>query len=471
MQQAPTSNLAQLGQDGSPAGTGSWIQVPPLAGLATYPDAAAIGYSVEENVRRLLRYAWIEKRAMEVALHWLAPTPEWEIKEALGLHLHLDALHVAALRSRIGEMRSPPPRMDITCDPALDRFFDELHTARNSIEKIAGLYGFLKSALLAAYHQHYAATNPVADYPTRNMLRHILVDEEEAALWGKEAVAAAMAHPDAGAAAAWIEHLAAFLAAAGGIMGDSPRPDMAPAPRHAAQYEADFFPQRDERFALRWTFTNPQRPVSLDDNVPLDERTLALMCRRIVEMDVPEYMTRIILLTENEPWDYYVEMTRQLWDEVRHAMLGSIYFANLGVDWQRLIAIHPGMSIRFLALNAQDAHTVLYAIEQKLMPGNSGKRLEYEISRNAEDMLAAQIQDYDWADEVLHVHIGRKWLLPKLNLRPQEAVERGWALRAATAGTLAPYEHLGEQVNWWPALVRQALKRDSAVAEFDLTRL
>lgn len=471
MQQAPTSNLTQLRQDERTASTGSWLQVPPLAGLAAYSDAAAIGYSVEENVRLLLRYAWIEKRAMEVALHWLAPTPEWEIKEALGLHLHLDALHVAALRSRIGEMRSPPPRMDVTCDPALDCFFDELLTARSSVEKIAGLYGVLKPALLAAYRQHYAAANPVADYPTRHMLQHILVDEEEAALWGKEAVAAAMSLPDAHEAAAWIEHLSAFLAAAGGITGSSPHPDVAPAPRRAAQYEPDFFPQRDERFALRWTFTNPQRQVSLNDNVPLDERTLALMCRRIVEMDVPEYMTRIILLAEDEPWDYYVDMTRQLWDEVRHAMLGSIYFAAMDVDWQRLIAIHPGMSIRFLALNVQDAHTVLYAIEQKLMPGNSGKRLEYEISRNAEDLLAAQIQDYDWADEVLHVHIGRKWLLPKLDLRPQEAVERGWALRAATAGALVPYEHLGEQVNWWPALVRQALKRDSAVAEFDLTRL
>ena len=85
--------------------------------------------------------------------------------------------------------------------------------------------------------------------------------------------------------------------------------------------------------------------------------------------------------------------------------------------------------------------------------------------------MAAHIQDYDWADEVLHVHIGRKWLLPRLNLRPAEAVERGWELRATTAGVLARYENWGEQVNWWPALVREALKRDSAVTAFDLTRL
>ncbi len=472
MQQFPRPDLTPTSAADRLADMVSVLQVPPLAGLATYSAASAVGYSVEENVALLLRYAWIEKRAMEIALHWLAPTPEWEIKEALGLHLHVDSQHVAALRARIGEMRSPAPRMDVTCDPALDRFFDELLTARDSIEKIVGLYGVLKPALLAAYRQHYAAINPVADYPTRYMLKHILVDEEETVLWGEQAVAVALQTPEAReGASVWSEHLAVFLAAAGGIGGDSPRPDPAPASRSTTRYEPDFFPQRDARFALRWTFVNPQRQVSLNEEAPLDERTLALMCRRIVEMDVPEYMTRIILEAKGEPWEYYVDMTRQLWDEVRHAMLGTVYFTAMEVDWKRLIAIHPGMSIRFLSLDVQDAHTVLYAIEQTLMPGNSGKRLEYEISRNAADPLAAQIQDYDWADEVLHVHIGRKWLLPRLNLRPSEAVDRGWALRATTADVLAQYEHLGEQVNWWPELVREALKRDSAITTFDLTRL
>ena len=114
---------------------------------------------------------------------------------------------------------------------------------------------------------------------------------------------------------------------------------------------------------------------------------------------------------------------------------------------------------------------MLYAIEQNLMPGTTGKRLEYEISRNAEDQLAAAIQDYDWADEVLHVQTGRKWLLPKLDIRADEAVNRGWEIRAGTAAVLDQYEELGEQKNWWPDLVRLALGRETAMQSFDLTRL
>lgn len=448
------------------------MSLPPLAGLGSYEEAARIGYDVEANVQRFWRYAWFEKRLMDVALYWLAPTPEWEAKEALGLHAHLSATHVAALRKRVSEMRNPAPRMETSPDEAIDRFFGELLTSNDTLEKIVGMYGVLRPALLEAYRAHYAHSNPVADYPTRHMLRHIIVDEEDINELGQQAVQAIIATEDERTRAeAWKAHLAAYLEACGGIMGVADRPSQLPAPRATTPFKPDYFPQRDDRFAMRWNFTNPQRQVSLNEEAPLDERTVALMCRRIVEMDVPEYMGRIIAESHDESWEYYVEMTRQLWDEVRHAMLGTIYFESRGVNWKEKIAIHPGMAIRLHSLSVHEAHNVLYAIEQNLMPADRGKRLEYEISRNANDALAAFIQDYDWADEVLHVHIGRKWLLPKLNMKPNEAVKRGWEIRATTANVLDDLERNGEQKNWWPDLVREVLGRETAMTSFDLKRL
>ncbi len=99
------------------------MPLPPLAGLASYEQAAHIGYDVEANVQRFCRYAWFEKRLMDVALYWLPSTPEWEAKEAFGLHAHLGAVHVAALRKSASEMRNPAPRMDASPDDAIDRFF------------------------------------------------------------------------------------------------------------------------------------------------------------------------------------------------------------------------------------------------------------------------------------------------------------------------------------------------------------
>ena len=100
--------------------------LPSLASLCSYEQAAQLGYSVEQDVERFVRYAWLEKQAMEIGLAWLNPTPEWEMKEALSLHVYLDAEHVSALRTRVSEMRNPPPRMDVCPSPGIQAFMDEL---------------------------------------------------------------------------------------------------------------------------------------------------------------------------------------------------------------------------------------------------------------------------------------------------------------------------------------------------------
>src|SRR5207237_8510832 len=90
----------------------SSLDLPELAGLATYAGAARIGFSVDENVRRLLRFHWVERRLMAAMVAHLPAEPVWEVKCALALHQWQSAEHVDALRQRIGEMRSPVPRLD-----------------------------------------------------------------------------------------------------------------------------------------------------------------------------------------------------------------------------------------------------------------------------------------------------------------------------------------------------------------------
>jgi len=38
-------------------------------------------------------------------------------------------------------------------------------------------------------------------------------------------------------------------------------------------------------------------------------------------------------------------MTRQLWDEARHAMMGEVGFANLGIDWPNKVMINYTWSL------------------------------------------------------------------------------------------------------------------------------
>jgi hypothetical protein len=160
-------------------------------------------------------------------------------------------------------------------------------------------------------------------------------------------------------------------------------------------------------------------------------------------------------------------MCRQLWDETRHSMMGSIYFENHGIPWREKIALHLAFPLHLnFALSQQESHIVLFAIEQGLMPAKTGKRYEWETTKLANDPLATLFQDYDWADEVLHAQIGRRWLLPKLTTDVAQTMQRGWELMSTFGNTIAQYQDRGEQRNWWPDFVRETLGRESSMTSY-----
>ena len=446
------------------------LGIPELAGVSTYAGAARVGFSVDENVRRLVRFHWIERRLMLLSVSHLPATPEWEVKCALALHQWLAVGHANALRTRVTEMRNPAPRMDVAPDPALDAFLEELLRARDTVELLAGVYGVAHPALAAAYRAHIDGTNPLVDYPTVRVLRQALSDEDDIIAWGARALDACTR--DAGSrsrAEAWMAHLRAFLAGARGLAGDEttrPAPSL-PEPRAREPFVPDMHPRRDDRFEGKYNFNFPPHLVYNLPDVPADERNLALLCKRTLEMDVPEMMASFIIERADQPWEFYVDYSRQLWDEARHAMMGTVAFEARGIDWSR-IPLNVSFALRLnLHATPLERQTMLYGIEQSLMPADTGKRFEKETAESSGDALSSHFHDYDWADEVLHAQIGRRWVRRE-GIEPAEAIERTKAIHERTWAELERYRGRDPQDSWWADFVRTVLGHESAVREDEL---
>jgi len=99
---------------------------------------------------------------------------------------------------------------------------------------------------------------------------------------------------------------------------------------------------------------------------------------------------------------------------------------------------------------------VLYFIEQGLMT-RTGKRYEWEVGQDSGIPLAATIQDFDWADEVLHSQIGRQWYVPEFGTL-QKALDFGdqaWS-RILSNWAQVKEQGLTDHANWWPAVYAQA---------------
>jgi hypothetical protein len=448
--------------------------LPPLAGLCSFEEAQKPGLSVEECVRRLKRYHYALKRLHEVLLARLAAEPIYELKMAFSLHAHYCAEHVAVLRARVGEMREPPLGLEIVPEPNLGIAFDEIRAAPTTAELLLGLYTVAVPQLIAGFERHVAETNPLADAPTVRIARFALLELRDMAAYGAAAVEKLVSSEQREGASPWLRLLGGWFAAAGGLDGSQPPVATGASRRYSAQpFVYDGVPRRDERFPDPYNMGVNAEAFLYDPEMPVEPKVVMMFYKRLREIDVPEMMSSIIAETRDKPWAYYRDMTRQLWDEARHAMMGEVGFAALGIDWPRSVMINFTWSLGLnTQLAARERHGVLYFIEQGLMP-KTGKRFEWETARAAHFPLSAVFQDYDWADEVLHARVGRDWYVSTFD-NPKEAVEWGdrcWS-KVVMGWKQWRDEGLTEHRNWWPEVYReycerQGLQPDPAVLAFD----
>jgi hypothetical protein len=436
----------------------SYRDLPQLAGLCTVEEAAKPGLSVEECVRRLKWFHYAFKRLHQILVARLTAEPIYELKTGFAHHAYLCAEHVQALRTRIAEMREPPLGLEDVPHPALEAFFDEILAAPTTQSLLAGLYAHAFGALHVAIEKYLAETNPLTDAPSRRLLQFALIEVHEMQQFGTKSIAALGSPPKM---REWFTTVLDHLLLASDLISG---PLLAPARNGAAiprlysdvPYRYDPMPHRDERFQDPWNQGVNAEAFLYDEHLPAKAKVLMMLYKRLREIDVPEMMASIITQTPGKPWGYYRDMTRQLWDEARHAMMGEVGFVALGVDWTKA-RITWNWSYRLnTECTPMERHGVLHFIEQGLMP-RTGKRYEFEVATASGLPLAATIQDFDWADEVLHSQIGRQWYVPEFPSL-QAALEYGdvaWS-KVLSNWSAVKEQGLTQHENWWPSIYTQA---------------
>jgi len=439
----------------------TYRNLPELAGITTMNDAMKPGLSVEECVRRLKRYHYGFKRLHQILTARITAEPIYELKMGFSLHAHLCAEHTAGLRKRVGEMREPPLGLEAVPDPNLEIFFDEILAAPSTEELLLGIYDTAVPALRQALEKHLQDTNLLVDHPTVRVCRFALMELQDMLDFGARCIASLVDAQARQRSAEWISLLERALNAAGNLGGTDKVGAQVVDRRHSANpYAYDRVPKRDARFPDPYNMGVNAEVFLYDKKFPAQPKILMMFYKRLREIDVPEMMSSIITETQGKPWGYYRNMTRQLWDEARHAMMGEVGFANLEIDWPARVMINYTWS---LALNTQlkplERHAVLYFIEQGLIP-KTGKRFEWEVGRASHNPLSALFQDYDWADEVLHARIGRDWYLKEFT-NPQEAVKYGDECWSRVLMNWENWRQTGltQHRNWWPEVYRDACKQ------------
>jgi hypothetical protein len=450
--------------------------LPPLVGLHSMRQATSRGLAVTESVARVKRLHWSLRRLHRVFVSRITSMPIYELKMAFSLHAHYCAEHVGELAARVREMRQPPYGLEVSPDASLDLYFDEILAAPTTVALVLGLYEKAVPAIIRGLEHLIADTNRLFDHATYRICRLTLVEMQDVQAYGEEAVRCLVSEENRTELQSWLEILDRMLAAAGDLDGKL-KPSGEAVARHFSEppYKYDPVPKRDGRFKDPYNMGVNAEAMLFDPKVKPLPKTIMLYFKRMREIDVPEMMASILAESANKPWEYYRDMTRQLWDEARHAMMGETGFVSLGIDWSK-IPLNFTWSLGLnTMLSSKERHAVLYTIEQGLMPKKTGKEYEWEVAVATADPVTAMIQDYDWADEILHAKIGREWIVPEIGSQAEAMAygDKAWS-KILVDWKKWKEDGLTEHRNWWPEVYQAAclhwgIEPDPALLAYNTT--
>ena len=316
------------------------LGLPEVAGLGSLREMMTPGLTVDQVVTRLKRYHYSLQRLWRIFLSRLTAEPVYELKMAWSLHAWNCAELITPIRDRVAEMRHPPLGLDKVPDEHLKLFFDEIQAAPTAWEVCAGIYQKALPALKEGMERHLAETNPLADHPTCRVLRHALMEIQEMLEWGARAVPCLPPTAEE-SGKTWLALLDACLAAASGLDGTQPARVETMAPVYSGKpWQYDSTPRRDERFPDPYNMGVHAEEFLYNPDYPARAKTLMMYYKRLREIDVPEMMASILVEMPDKPWKFYHDMTRQLWDEARHAMMGEVGFVSQSIEWPKHVMVN-----------------------------------------------------------------------------------------------------------------------------------
>jgi uncharacterized ferritin-like protein (DUF455 family) len=363
--------------------------------MALAAESLKRGYDVDDNAIRFSNYFHVLRELVHLSCGWLPLVADFEAKYRLGDHIHDDARAVSRVKRRLYELRHPSDYPGAPGDE-LGALVDRMNAASSANDYVAVAYGEAKPALLGAFRVHLEGLDPVSDEPSLRLLRKLVERQRR-----------------------HVEELGGV--AGGGAPGAVPGGDLGALPirlraeprelRVMARIER---PQRDS-FVEVTAEGDPYLAAELYVNdpelnhVPVEPEEQRHFFHGLMdaELTAAELIARNSHEYPEMPWDFHVDMARQVWDEVRHARVHhALMPSELGCRW----GDYP---VGFSYFQSVYAHDLLGRLalfnstsEQKAMWRHSRRR-SVLLERGQEKV--AMVFDYLLADEVPHVHNGVRW--------------------------------------------------------------
>lgn len=126
----------------------------------------------------------------------------------------------------------------------------------------------------------------------------------------------------------------------------------------------------------------------------------------LMEIQAAESCASLLFEAPDMPWEFYFDVARHLWDEMRHCQFGELKLQALGRDIREMGVSNTAYVLR-QTIVPLDRYAALTTQEADAFPG---KHLGLKDAIEHGDRLSSRAWSYDIADETQHVRYGHKWI-------------------------------------------------------------
>ncbi len=358
----------------------------------------------------LKTFYWLEFELSRITMGWAPSFADWDIKGQLVRMSYLHTTHMIFLEERINELPGANiGRKDWTPE-AMREAFERISIA-SSTEAFAASYNYAVIKLYERYDKLTRMLDTILDAPTLERLKYISTDRKELTEWGAEHAQFAFME-DMKARAEffkWQDYVNATWKVMELKLDKEGRGNEKEWPVYLVENPVGPVPPQaavDPRYPL--VDLNKYKSAMFDPKSPTHDSVKHMIFINASEMSAAETMTYLYYGVQRMPMEFYYDVARHTWDEVRHSQMGVRRLRQMGYKTEDF-SWHP--STVPSKENMDTAFPEFYSALTMVMEPCSfiKKRKSIDAFLDHGDPMSSIQSEFDIADERLHVNFGKKW--------------------------------------------------------------
>jgi hypothetical protein len=351
--------------------------------------------SPKQRGNMLRALAEFQTELFRVEAGFLPGLRRWELKREMAELIFRDARRVQELRVRCRELGGTFLPKHTSQAAAGRKLIEALCHAKDAEAAFSATFALIKPRLRRVIHSCLHVDLRVYDAPSIPVLQDNLAELDRQLTWAQQ-----QPEYQAVAPSDW-RHLISNLAD-GLEEGLADRPSGAEPTRTGRRIGTLPIP----RSAIPEGFKEIVSGTPASEGTDYSHRGLYHAHNFLMEIQASESCASLLFEAPDMPWEFYFDLSRHMWDEMRHCEFGELKLRSLGRDIREMGLSNTAYVLR-QTIDPLDRYAALTTQEADAFPG---KHAGLKDSIENDDAISARAWSYDIADETQHVRYGQRWI-------------------------------------------------------------